>query len=61
MTSAMKNAMAPLGKKFFSSGDSMLVVFNVSGTNVSAGKPAGHDYCKGGDLIFVRLYSENSQ
>jgi hypothetical protein len=61
MTSAMKNAMAPLGKKFFSSGDSISVVYCVSGTNVLAGKPTGHDYCKVADLIFVRRYSENRQ
>ncbi len=38
MTNAIKNAMAPFGKNFFSSGDSMLVVYVshkcISGTAV---------------------------
>ena len=42
MTNAMKNAMAPLGKNFFSSGDSMLVVFMFR-TNLSAELLAADD------------------
>lgn len=42
MTSAIKKAMAPFGKNFFSSGDSMLVILCFA-ANVLPGRQAGYD------------------
>jgi hypothetical protein len=54
----MKNATAPLGKNFFSSGDSIGMFFNVSVTKVSAGRQVRDDGNKGKDLILVRSFAE---
>ena len=60
MTKATKNAMAPLGKNFFSLGDSMLVVFMFR-TNLSVGLRAGDDLQDGTNLIYIRMIIEECQ
>ncbi len=60
MTRAMKNAMAPLGKNFFSSGDSMLVIF-LFRTNVSVVLLAGDDFQEGTNMIYIMIIIEECQ